>query len=381
MFPFCKIFVLMKLFNPKLNYLACALSLTLGLSACSTQAPWQIADANHWQKLNTVAYKGKQDDIYFIDSQQGWYGNGAGKLYHTQDGGENWQEIWSQPGTFIRALGFIDEQRGFLGNIGTDYFPGVSDEQALYQTKDGGKSWTKVMTADGQLVKGICAIDILRNNFINSGIMDQRLIIHAAGRVGGPAHLMRSLNGGESWSVIDLSAHTAMILDVKFFDAMTGLVFGASDADTEKSHARIIMTRDGGKTWRTVYESKRLHELTWKASFPSRNVGYVTIQSYDPNPQNQQRYVAKTEDGGLSWREINLVSDHKVREFGVGFVDERNGWVGALDGGYQTTDGGNSWRHVAMGRAVNKIRIIKNEQGVLAYAIGSQVYKFKQDHK
>lgn len=373
----------MTFFTTPYRYRALAFSLLLGLSACQNLPqlkPWQIDASVSWQKLDTVPYKGKQDDIYFIDSEQGWYGNGAGKLYQTKDGGQNWQEIWSQPGTFIRALGFIDAQRGLIGNIGTDYFPGVTDEQPLYQTRDGGKSWTKVMYPNGQPVKGICAIDILRNNFINSGVMDQRTIIHAAGRVGGPAQLMRSLDGGENWKVLDLSAHTAMILDVKFFDAMTGFVFGASDADTAKSHARIIMTRDGGQTWHTVYQSKRLHELTWKASFPSREVGYVTIQSYDTNPDNQQRYVAKTEDGGLSWREIELVKDHKVREFGVGFVDNLNGWVGTINGGYQTTDGGKSWRHVAMGRAVNKIRVIKDRQGVVAYAIGSDVYKFNQPH-
>ncbi|MFZ1564721.1 hypothetical protein, partial [Sphingorhabdus sp.] len=38
-----------------------------------------------WRKLPTVPYKGKQDDISFVDVEHGWYGNGEGKLYRTTD--------------------------------------------------------------------------------------------------------------------------------------------------------------------------------------------------------------------------------------------------------------------------------------------------------
>ena len=36
-----------------------------------------------WTKLPTEPYKGKQDDLYFVNATTGWYGNGAGKLYRT----------------------------------------------------------------------------------------------------------------------------------------------------------------------------------------------------------------------------------------------------------------------------------------------------------
>ncbi len=70
--------------------------------------PEAIADENNarkWRKLNTVPYRGKQDDIYFINPNVGWYGNGAGKLYQTVDGGENWTLKSENAGTFVRALG------------------------------------------------------------------------------------------------------------------------------------------------------------------------------------------------------------------------------------------------------------------------------------
>jgi len=42
----------------------------------------------HWEKLTTEPYAGKQDDIAFIDEQTGWYVNGYGRIYHTEDGGK-----------------------------------------------------------------------------------------------------------------------------------------------------------------------------------------------------------------------------------------------------------------------------------------------------
>jgi photosystem II stability/assembly factor-like uncharacterized protein len=300
--------------------------------------------------------------------------NGKGFIYHTEDGGAHWSEQISKPGTYFRAVGFIDAQHGFAGNIGTDYFPGVQDETPMYRTDDGGKSWQVVETG-GKPVKGICSIDVLHNDFINAGVLEQRVIVHAGGRVGGPAALLRSLDGGKSWTTIDMTPYTSMILDVKFFDSMTGFVFGASDTDVDHAHARIIMTRDGGQTWKTVYESSHLGELVWKGNFPTRDTGYATLQSYDPDTSHSQRYVVKTVDGGNSWQEIPLVNDAKVLEFGVGFIDANIGWVGALNGGYQTTDGGKNWTFVNMGNKVNKIRVLPSGDGFVAYAIGSDVYK------
>ena len=43
--------------------------------------------------------------------------------------------------------------------------------------------------------------------------------------------------------------------------------------------------------------------------------------------------------------------------------------------GYQTTDGGAHWTAIEMGEAVNRIRIVPDGAGFVAYAIGVDVYK------
>ena len=281
----------------------------------------------------------------------------------------------SQPGTYFRSIGFVDDQHGFAGNISTNYFPGVTDATPLYETFDGGDSWTAVKDFPLPTGAGVCAIDIVQDSFVNAGVLSHRAIVSVAGRVGGPAYLVRSVDGGAHWQLIDLGPHAAMVLDVKFFDANTGYVAGATDREIERSRALVLRTTDGGQTWQRVYESKRPFEMAWKESFPSRDVGYVTIMNYNEDPAVTARVVAKTTNGGLTWRELPLDSDHSQQEFGVAFASAKIGWVGAVKGGYETVDGGKKWKRIDLGRLVNKIRIVPTSDGFVGYAIGSAVFK------
>jgi photosystem II stability/assembly factor-like uncharacterized protein len=336
----------------------------------------QPAPGAAWYKLATEPYKGKQDDLVFVDRDVGFYVNGKGKVFRSDDGGAHWDLVFEQRGTFFRAIGMLDATHGFAGNLGTDYFPGVTDDKPLYRTDDGGHHWRAVDGLPGAPVKGLCAIDVLHTRYMNAGTMATRTVVHAAGRVGGPAWLLRSIDGGEHWSTIDMNAQVAMILDVKFFDEMNGVVFAGSDANIERSHAVIVTTNDGGQTWRKAYESSRPGELIWKGFFPSREVGYATVQNDDDDAANVQRYVVKTVDGGRTWRELPLARDHALTEFGVGFANEQLGWVGTTQGGFETRDGGASWHAVDLGRNVNKIRVVPVGGQFVAFAIGSDVYKF-----
>jgi photosystem II stability/assembly factor-like uncharacterized protein len=347
--------------------------------------------SNGWQKLATEDFRGKQDDISFISENIGWYGNGLGRLFQTTDGGITWLLKATMPGTFIRALGFVDENVGYLGNVGTDYYPDVKDPYPLYQTADGGTTWSKVVVEGIEKVKGICGIHILSRQRIFQGNMQNVPVIHAAGRVGGPAYIVRSKDGGRNWTILDLTAQAKFILDVHFFDEMNGLVCSNAEIPNappnkdgeQPTEAQMLRTADGGKTWASVYRSGRATENCWKMSFPTTQVGYATVQSYDQDPKASQRVVIKTVDGGRTWQELNLVNDIKSREFGIAFISETRGWVGTATSGFETLDGGLTWSAFNFGRFVNKIRVVKyvdtnhnaNHSKARIFAIGVNVHR------
>ncbi len=332
-----------------------------------------------WTKLSTEPYRGKQDDICFVDEQHGWYINGFGKIYRTNDRGDTWQLQLEQKGTFFRCIAFLDTLTGFAGTVGTDYFPNVTDTIPLYKTVDGGKTWVPCPYA-GPYVKGLCAIDVVKEQIVNHGEIGYKYHVFAVGRVGSPANMLVSHDNGNTFTSHDMSAYGSMLFDLKMFDKKEGFACSASSDDMEQNHARVLYTRDGGNTWEAVYESKRSYEITWKCFFPSRKVGYVTIQHYNPDTTFTQQRIIKTTDGGKTWQEINLCNDYKARPFGVGFIDEKTGFVGTMNSGYKTADGGATWEKVDLGVACNKIRIQRNPSGkVYGYAIGVNVFRMTGD--
>lgn len=347
--------------------------LATGIVVLTPTAGRAADKADSWETLPTDAYPGKRDDISFADARHGWYGTGKGDLYATQDGGAHWAKVASKPGTFIRALGFADENVGFIGNVGVGYYPGVTDTVPLYRTDDGGKTWAPVRF-EGAAVAGICAIDVLHTARIFQGALVPHTIITAAGRVGGPAALLRSVDDGKTWQSLDMSRWTGMILDVHFVDERTGFVAASSSGDAKTTNAQILMTRDGGASWTEVYRSNRPSELVWKMSWPSAKIGFGTVMSYDQS--NVHKVVVKTTDGGKTWRELPLVDNGKAVELGIGFVDPSHGWVGTTAGGFKTDDGGKTFTTSPIAVAANKFRIVPQGQGQSAiYVIGTAVQR------
>jgi photosystem II stability/assembly factor-like uncharacterized protein len=359
------------------HFLAAGASALL-LPGCATRPISAALPADlAWTKLPTVPFRGKQDDIAFGSAKRGWFGNGEGRLYRTEDGGDGWAQVWHRPGTFVRALGFLDQQRGVMGNVGVGSFPNVTDTRPLYRTEDGGATWLPAEAIDGPVPAGICAIEIVRSAFIDRGERAERTTVHAAGRVGGPAHYLRSTDGGRSWTSRDLGALAAAIYDVKFVNPKTGFLAASSGPDLAAARGLILRTDDGGETWHEAFRSARPFETVWKLHFPTARRGYGSVQSYDPDPARTQRFVAASEDGGRSWHEVPLVADAKWRSFGIGFADEKTGWVGGNLGGMETRDGGATWRAVDMGKAVNKIRFVGTGAERRAFAVGSDVYRLE----
>jgi photosystem II stability/assembly factor-like uncharacterized protein len=332
-----------------------------------------------WTKLTTEPYNGKQDDICFVDENLGWYVNGGGNIFKTRDGGDKWEKCFYKPGTFFRCIAFLDSLNGFAGNVGTDYFPNVKDTIPLYRTSDGGKTWTPV-EYQGPYVKGLCAIDIVKKQYINHGQIGYKFSIYCVGRVGSPANIMVSEDDGKTFRSWSLQQDCKMLFDIKMFNNKEGFVCAASDEDISQSNAMILYTKDGGKTWEKKYQSNRPFETTWKVSFPSRDTGYVTIQNYNPNRNISKQRVAKTTNGGKSWTEVDLCDDAGAREFGIGFIDGSHGFVGTMNSGYETRDGGQTWAKIDLGMACNKIRIDRDPSGKqYGYAIGVNVFKLKMN--
>jgi photosystem II stability/assembly factor-like uncharacterized protein len=301
-----------------------------------------------WIALPNAPAGGNWQDVYFVDPELGWVVNGSGQIHRTTDGGESWNLQADEP-FYLRCVGFADALTGWVGNL--DGVP------LLYATTDGGANWTPVFNIPEPLPTGICGIWVVNRD-----------VIYGCGKYNGTsARVIKSTDGGLSWTSMDLNPLADSLVDCYFFDEENGFVVGGVGATQNTRRAVILATTDGGTTWTTRHTTDRQGEWCWKVSFPSPSVGYVSIESFGGST-----YFLKTIDSGQTWQDLFFRNNYIVQ--GIGFATPSLGWIGGPTGPtYESTDGGASWSLAGFGVHINRFRFLSQSLG---YAVGSTVYKY-----
>jgi len=272
-----------------------------------------------------------------------------------------WHSVYRHTGTYFRSVLFVDDVHGFASNLGPIPMTPITDPNVLYETKDGGMTWAPVTSITGPMPSGIC----------NQQKIDATHLV-AIGRVSGPCFLMTSSDAGATWTSRDLNTQFAMLIDAHFTSPTDGIVVGGSAGST--MYCTIMHTGDGGQTWQTVFQSKTADSLCWKISFPSAQVGYVSVQDTDRGPPT----FAKTADGGMTWTEKPLPMNMQglYPGIGMGFITDNIGWVSADDPTlptYRTSDGGDTWApDSALKSPINRFRFLDAKT---AFSIGATIWR------
>ena len=308
-----------------------------------------------WQALPNapvVGTYGRLDDVWFLDERVGWTGL-LGIVYRTVDGGSTWKASETSGLSAIRCIAFATASRGWIGS--------VVDSIALWETTDSGDTWRPV-ELPAPKPRGICSLSLVGTS-----------VVYGSGAWYGTPTVIKSTDGGASWKSIDLSGMATGLVDCYFFSPDSGFVVGRVGTGWLTDwQARVLFTPDGGTTWETRYTGTHLQSLGWKISFPSRRVGYVSVESFDVTTPT---HCLKTEDGGSTWTEVVLTSTGSLDMQGIGFVTEQMGWVGGLGQMRRTTDGGLHWVPVDWGEDVNRFRFLSPQLG---YASGRTIYKYSE---
>ncbi|MEW5799752.1 MAG: T9SS type A sorting domain-containing protein [Bacteroidota bacterium] len=317
-----------------------------------------------WKKTNFVpSPSSRNNDGFFLNEHVGWIANGVGQIHRTTTGGQTWVKVIDKTSkTHWRSIGFFDSSTGYAGALGWGDPNNMSatDTVILYKSTNGGTNWfPEHQLSSGTIKRGFCGMQIFSDSIIN-----------AVGRVRGPAWFYRTTDRGTTWIAKDMNQYAAGLIDVYFFTKDTGFCVGLTHATHDSSSGVVLMTTDGGNTWTKKITTSRKGEWCWKIQFPSRNIGYASLQRNSLSPI----YFLKTTDGGNTWTE-KLFSNSYYFVQGMGFINDTLGWIGGYSSilMYQTTNGGESWSPLGIGRRVNRFRFLSP---TLAYAVGDSVYKY-----
>ncbi|CCE98521.1 hypothetical protein SFHH103_04030 (plasmid) [Sinorhizobium fredii HH103] len=333
----------------------------------------RIAAALKWRKTNAPTASSRTDDIWFIDPRVGWAVNSDGNIIKTEDGGGAWVVQHSAPGVYLRSVAFANANVGWVGTLTRNH--------RLYRTTNGGTNWDEVKPLPSNAPAAVCGLSVVNE-----------LVVYASGsnRPNDVPAMMKTTDGGATWSAWDMTAHASILIDTYFTDALHGWVVGGKAAEgtpttRDKVKPVILETMDGGGTWINRLAGQEaqfpLGEWGWKIFFVNDRIGFVSLENFTAAA------VAKTTDGGHTWSRVEVNDGQGNANLeGIGFLDERRGWVGGwgssdFSKGYSsvTLDGGAKWTAAnEIGKFINRFRFFGNPVS-MGYASGDTVYKYSSD--
>ncbi len=253
---------------------------------------------NRWypRPLPTTLTVGEQiEDISIIGENKIWFSAGNGKIFHSSDGGFNWQlQFYDTLKTdFIGYIEMFDSLNGMaMGGAPANDKPAL-----LLKTTDGGGNW---ISQNENYLIGFYLYTWRRVDFvdINTGYFFFN---------GGPQELYKTTNSGKDWEVFN---DTLDIFVLKAYDENLFL----AEYPGYNSTGTIHRTTDGGQNW----YSNTWNFLDWGADFEF-------VPNYPTNVWYASDAVSFSNDSGKTWVEEFRLDNYFFQD--IVFTDKNNGWL------------------------------------------------------
>ena len=119
----------------------------------------------------------------------------------------------------------------------------------------------------------------------------------------------KSTNAGKNWKWMKVNGFEKTdFRDIEAFDANTAIIMGIAEP------AYILKTNDGGESWRVVYENKTKGMFLDAMDFANNQLGIVV-----GDPINGKIFIARTNNSGNTWEEIEEKQNRPVADSGEAF--------------------------------------------------------------
>ena len=195
---------------------------------------------------------------------------------------------------------------------------------ACSSKEDAPPLWQTVEIPTDAEFNGICFADSLEGWLTGGGwAIDGGIVGHTQ-------------DGGRSWRFatgIASGGSDFALGRLHFFDRFNGISVGR--------FGKVILTGDGGESWRPARKSNYSGASLFDVQFLDRYHGWAAGPGV----------FVRSEDGGETWEDPIRGSELEgyLHCTSVHFVNPRRGWLAGLDGFFmRTDDGGDSWTRVEL---------------------------------
>ena len=272
--------------------------------------------------------------------------NGGYGVYRSLDGGKNWDLMGLEKTRHIHRVIIdpTDPNTVYVGAIGSPW--GEHPERGVFKTKDGGKTWNKILFTSIKAGVGDMVMDPTNPNKLIVAMWEHKRDPWFFKSGGEGSGLYVTHNGGDSWEKRTdkdgLPKGELGRIGIAIAPNKPNIVYALIEA---KKNA-LYKSEDGGFTFKKVND---------KSDIGNRPFYYSDIKV---DPENENRvfsvftYVNVSQDGGKNFEQL-------MPAYGVDngvHPDHHAWWIHPSDGSFMidgndggmniTHDGGKTWRFI-----------------------------------
>lgn len=266
---------------------------------------------------------------------RGNFSHGDG-VYKSTDAGKTWKRIGLEDTRQISRISVHPKNPDFVYVAAQGHAWAPNEQRGVFRSKDGGKTWEKVLSRGNKAGACDLIIDPTNANNIYAGFWEVYRKPWTLESGGPGSGIFKSTDGGDTW--------TEMTRNPGLPKGMIGIVgITVSRANPERLWAIIeaedggvFRSDNGGKTWTKVNEERRLRQRAWY---------YSRIYA---DPKNAEMvYVLNTgfyrsNDGGRTFSGISVPHGDN-HDLWIAPEDPQR-MINSNDGGANVSfNGGRSW--------------------------------------
>ncbi len=297
--------------------------------------------------IGTIAIDQKHPDTVYVGTGEVWTRNSTsvGKgLYRTTDGGDDWEFLGLEKTERIAKIIInpVDSSIIYVAALG--HLWNANPERGVYRSKDGGKTWKKVLFVDENT--GCSALIMLPGHpeVLFAGMWDFRRLPWSFRSGGKGSGLYKSTDGGDTWTKVTAKGLPAgtlgrIALDVSPVkpDRIYALI--------ESKKTALYRSDDGGETWNMMNKTSAVSERPF----------YFSNIFADPVDTNRVYkpglMFGYSKDGGKTFNRGNLMSfsggvHSDQHALWISPANNKFMYLGTDGGVYVSNDQGKTWRMV-----------------------------------
>ncbi|MDT5295992.1 MAG: hypothetical protein QOJ76_2872 [Acidobacteriota bacterium] len=263
------------------------------------------------------------------------YGNG---VYKSSDAGKTWAHLGLDGTRQISRVVVDPRDAGvvFVAALGHAY--GANPERGVYRTRDGGKTWRKVLFKSDDVGAADLALDASNPRIVYASLWNTRrppwsIYPPSYGPGGG---VFKSTDGGDTWQQLTQGLPVEGLGRVGLALAPTnsGRVYAIVDAKA----GGLYRSDDAGATWSLVSDDKRIWGRGWyfcKVAVDPKNADTVYVS-------NTSLY--RSTDAGKTWTAIKgAPGGDDYHQLWIYPDDPKRMILASDQGAIVTEDGAQTW--------------------------------------